>query len=238
MVAVALSSTIITSCNTNNDDDNVTPPSTTPTAPTFADGFGTLAAVKVKTTQTVIGVPNPIEIIMGVGSAGFYSPGNNTLVDGGTVSLSGKSLTKYQNNAYAYTPGSTDPTGIDFDADGVEWSVGGAGEVPAFTHTVNMGFPNIGNITSGSTVTKASGYTLSVQNVSNADSVIFQIGQVIVTRPANTTSYTFSSSELASLSTGTSIAQVVSYKIQPATKSGKTFYFVNETSVSKNITVE
>lgn len=242
MVAVALSSTIITSCNTEGDDDVTPPGQTIPPTPMPADANGVLAAIKIRTTQTISipGMPDQVvNIDMGVGSAAFYESGNtSTLLDAGTVNLTNKDLTKQSNNSYIYMPSGTDATGIDFSADGVSWSVSGSGSIPAFTKNTGNAFPNADAVTSGSTVSKSSGYTLTASNVSGADSVYFQVHDVVVSRPNNTNSYTFTAAELANVPTGPSIVQVVAMKITSENVSGKMMYFVKETSVSKNITVE
>lgn len=243
MVAVALSSTIITSCNTDDDDDDDMPPQqTVPPTPMPADGNGVLAAIVIRTTQTIQipGMPDQImNVDMGVGSAFFYENGNtSTFLDAGTVTLTNKDLAKQTNNSYLYMPSGTDVSGIDFEADGVSWNVTGAGSIPAFNKTLGSVFPNADAVTSGSTVTKASGYTLTASNVSGADSVYFQVHDVVVAQPNNTSSYTFTAAQLANVPAGPSIVQVVAMKIVNENVSGKMMYFVKETSVSKNITVE
>jgi hypothetical protein len=241
MVAVTLSTATMTSC-TPEEEEEPTPTQTVPPTPMPADGNGVLAAIVIRTTQTIQipGMPDQVvNVDMGVGSAFFYENGNtSTFLDAGTVTLTNQDLTKQTNNSYLYMPSGTDVTGIDFDADGVSWNVTGAGSIPAFSKNLGNAFPNADAVTSGSTVTKASGYTLTASNVSGADSVYFQVHDVVVAQPNNTSSYTFTAAELANVPAGPSIVQVVAMKITSEMVSGKMMYYVKETSVSKNITVE
>lgn len=241
MVAVALSSTTMTSC-TPEEEEEPTPTQTVPPTPMPVDGNGVLAAIVIRTTQTITipGMPDQVvNVDMGVGSAFFYENGNtSTFLDAGTVTLTGQTLTKQTNNSYLYMPSGTDVTGIDFEADGVSWNVTGAGSIPAFSKNMGTAFPNADAVTSSSTVSKASGYTLTASNVSGADSVYFQVHDVVVAQPGNANSYTFTAAELANVPAGPSIVQVVAMKIVPEAVSSKMMYYVKETSVSKNITVE
>ncbi|MCB0410004.1 MAG: hypothetical protein KDD29_07280, partial [Flavobacteriales bacterium] len=155
----------------------------------------------------------------------------------GTVSLNTQALTKNTNNSYAYQPGSSNPTGIDFTS-GVAWTADGGNGFSAINKNVTIGFPTVGAVNSSATITKANGYTLSVNNVSGADSVLFLIGDITKTIAGNPTSCTFSSSELSGLSTGTTVVQVAAYITTSETIGGKKVYYGNESVQSKTATVE
>jgi len=222
----------LASCN-KKDDDNPDPntPGNGNTTPQL--GAGTLVAVKtLNTTDTPIG---PITTELGVGVAVFSSDNWASFMDAGSVKLNGSALTKSANNSYVFMPSITDPMGIEF-GNTVVWDVAGNGSVPAFSHTVQIPFPSVGAITSSTDVSK-SGYTLSVASVTNSDSVYFQVGDVVKALAGNARSCVFSASELNGLSKGQSIIQVAPYRVSNAEYGGKTFYFINETTVSASANI-
>jgi hypothetical protein len=136
-----------------------------------------------------------------------------------------------------YLPSQTNPTGIDFSGN-PNWEVTGNGSVGAFTHQTSIGFPSVGSITSGTTVTSGSDYTLTVANVSGADSVIFMCGGVVHTRPGGTTAHTFTAAETSNMGSGPSYVQVAPYRIEEATVGGGDYWFVNERVVTQSVTIE
>jgi len=229
---IAMSST---SCNTDDKDEN-NGTGGNPT-PTVYEGDGALIAIKSMTTisQPIIG---DIEMELGLAVAVFANNGDyNNLLPAGTVKCAGENLTIQQNNSYVFTPGATNPTGLEL-GNSPSWEVTGQGAVPAINHTASNGFPAVGSITSGGTVNRSQGYTVTVQgNITNADSVIWNIGGVVVTTP-RVNSYTFTADQLSGLPTGTSIVQAAPVNYQTASFGGKTFYFINERVSSKTVTVE
>ena len=235
----------LSSCSKDKDDKKETETETekkttddkTDTTPKFSTGKGTLVAVQSQnTTNTPIG---PVTSILGTAVAVFYNtPGSTTYLDAGEVKAESKTLKRNANNSYVFQPSPTNTTGIDFSSGDVHWEVTGSANVPLIDETITMGFPSVEEISSGETVSKSSGYTLTTLSVSSADSVIFVVGNVVRTQAGNTNSYAFSSSELSGLSKGTSIAQVAAYKVEERTVNGTVYHFVNETVVSKTVTVE
>ncbi|MDX2001043.1 MAG: hypothetical protein SFW35_01300 [Chitinophagales bacterium] len=230
-------------CSKDDDDDDNN--NTAPTAsniPPLNDADGVLVAVETKTTVSQFGFT--YEQLFGTGVAAFYnSPGATTFVDAGTVSVDDSILQKQTNNSYVWTPQSaTNIEGIDFGYP-VNWEVTGAGSIPSITKSVTTGFPDLDTITSATNnISSNSSYTLSVADVSNADSVIFQIataqGNKLVTRPGNTTSYTFSASDMQALGSGSGIIQVAAYNFTWDTYSGKKIYFINEQVVTKTVNIQ
>ena len=236
--AVSLS---VGSCNLLPDDDdtnnNANDPAANPPTPTFADGDGTLSAVKSMSFIDVPGIGQQ-SIEIGLGVAVFFDNGNtSSFVEAGAVSLEGEGLDLQDNNSYVSIPSQTNPTGIDFSGN-PSWSVGGAGNVGGFTHETSIGFPSVGSITSSATVTNGNDYTLTVANVSGADSVIFMLGGVVHTEAGNATSSTFTSAEISGMGTGASFAQAAPYKIEEATVGGGDYWFVNERVVTQSVTIE
>lgn len=204
--------------------------------PTIEAGSGTLVAVRSSTTQsTPIGdIDIPLNIAV---SVFFDGTDYDSFITGGDVTCEGETLGVNPNNSYTLVPGVDNPSGMDISGD-INWTVAGNGSVPAFSHEVGIDFPSVGDITSGTTVTLANGYTLAVQSLSGADSVIFMVGGELVTVPGNPTSHAFTADDLSSLSAGMSVAQVAAYKTELATYGGKDFYFVNETVETVSITLE
>lgn len=220
-----------------------TPQPTNPT-PTPSDAKGVFAAVKTLSFVEVPGV-GTVQTDIGVASAAVWET-QGTFIDAGTVSLNNNSLTKNSNNSYAFTPSATSTTGIDLSSNRT-WNISGnsTNNVPAISNfNPPIGFPTLGNISGNiSTVTKSSGVTLtSAAPINNADSVIFAVhgpsGSAMKTRPGNTTSYSFTSGELANIGAGSGFIQIVSYKIHGQTFSGKKYYFINESVVTKSVTIQ
>lgn len=232
----------LVSCEKENPLDDVLNPSdpstqsTPPPTPQFGDSDGTLVAIKSQsTTATQIG---PVTTTLGLGVGVFYSqPGSTTFLEAGAVSLNANMLTKQSNNSYVYQPDASNATGIDFN-EGVSWSVSGSSNVEAFTYEPTILFPSVAQVSSSETVVKSNGYTLTTSSVSNADSVVFQVGSVLKTLPGNATTCSFTASELSALSTGTNVAQIAAYKVQNATVSSKNYYFINETVSTLVVTIE
>lgn len=228
----------VTSCNLIDTDgpDTVTPAADPPT-PSIADGYATLVAIKSVAFQELPGF-GQVEVDMGLAVGVFFNGVDyNTYLNAGTVSCEGENLEEQDNGSYVYMPTQTNATGIDYSGK-PDWEVSGNADIPAFSHTTTIGFPSVGAISSGSTASASSDYTLTVASVSGADSVIFMIGGVIHTEPGNATSSTFTAAELSSIGNGTTVAQAAAYKIEEANYSGKNFWFVNEKVVTETITIE
>jgi len=136
-----------------------------------------------------------------------------------------------------YTPSSTDATGIEY-TDLPNWSVSGAGSISGFDHTTAVNFPVVGSITSSQTISSGNDYTLTVANVSLADSVIFMLGGVVHIEAGNVTSSTFTSAEVGQAGSGTTYAQVAPYNYEVETINGKTYWFINERVVTQSVTIE
>ncbi|MDG1476352.1 MAG: hypothetical protein P8Q14_04345 [Vicingaceae bacterium] len=230
------------------DEDTPAPaatPTTTPTPtpapgnttgnaqPSFVGADASLWAVNSISNTSVAG--QTITTTIGTG-VGIFLDGSSNFVDVGALQLNGNALTLNPNNSYVFVPGTTMPLGITFNS--VDWSVAGGNGFPAITKNVTIGFPTVSEITSSANVTKANGYTLSVNNVSGADSVLFLVGGINKTIPGNATSCTFSSNELSGLDDGATVVQVAAYISTNETLSGKVIYYGNETVQTKTTTVE
>jgi len=213
----------------NPDDSN----NSTTVTPQFAGADGTLVAVRTKS-----GV-GPFAITTGVGVAVFSDNGDFTNpVDAGDVSVNGTALVRGDNNAYYSIPGIANPTGVNFN-NGVDWAVSGSADVNAFTYSpAQRNFPGVNGINGAAVVSKSSDYTLSANSITDADSVVFMVQDVLVTTEGTTTTYTFTAAELANIATGAGIVQVVGYNYETQTIDGKNYYFVKETVLTQFVTIE
>ncbi|PLX05350.1 MAG: hypothetical protein C0594_07740, partial [Marinilabiliales bacterium] len=129
--------------NNNNNQTQVTEPNTTPE---FNDGDAILVALKSTSFTQTMGMNIPTEIGLAVG-AFTEATGSATLVDAGTITCEGKTLTKNDNNSYVFTAGVADPTGIAF-SDNVAWEVSGnsGNGISAISTTVSIGWPEMSPI--------------------------------------------------------------------------------------------
>lgn len=232
-VAVSLS---LNSCET--EDPTPTDTSGSTPTPQINDGHGTLVAVKTITTidQPFIG---EIEVEFGIGVAVFFNGSDyDSFISGGNVTCEEEELNVFDNGSYS-TFNQTSVTGLDFSGN-PDWTVSGAGEIPAFEHTAARGFPNISAINSPDVVTRANGYTVTFNgNMSNTDSVIWVVGSKQFSTTGALNSRTFTADELSDLTTGAgNIIQVAAYNIDSEVYGGKTFYFINEKVVTKTVTIE
>lgn len=233
---------LISACKKEDDAGTSDPGSSSgnsaaSTTPYFSDADGVLAATR---SYAVISTPvGPQELLVGLAAGAFSNDQFATRVNVGAVSCNGESLSPQAGNAYAYVPPATSPTGIDLTASNeVTWNVGGGSGFSAFTRTIMGPFPITGEITSGSTVVRGSGHSLTVATVLSADSVLFAIGPVARTLAGNAISCAFTAAELGALSEGTAVAQVVSYSSANEVIGGKRIYFVKQSHRSQTVTVQ
>ncbi len=226
-----------TSCSDSDDEDDAPAPTPTPAPdgiPVIPMADAALIAVEsFSTTDTPFG---PIETIIGTGVAVFYDA-NNNFVSAGDVSLNETALTLNSNNSYTLIPSLSAPLGVEFSS-GVNWMVEGGNDFPMIDHSVNFGFPSIGELDISSTVDRSEDYTIHINSISGADSIIYMVNEVIKTVAGNQNTCTFTSEELSSLSGGTGIVQAAAYKMQGSDFSGKSIYFVNEQVRSQTVTIE
>lgn len=222
-----------TPATTNN---NATP--TTPNACPNADGA--LWAVKsVSKQQSIPSVP-AFEITIGTGVGFFTSNGISaatpTKVSVGDVKVNGTTM-DYMGDTYIATASASQATGIDW-SNGVMWEVSGDNGFPSFTHTPTNNFPTVTEITSGDVVNKSSGYTLTCNTVTGADSVLFLVGDVYKTLGPTATSCTFTSSDLSTLDNGTNVVQIVPYTYSSASFGGKSICFGKEMVQQLTVTIQ
>lgn len=248
LLSLCVLGTALTSCSqeeidklVNQQQNNNNNPTPTPTSgsiplPEYADAHGVLAVTKAKTVQS------GVSISVGVATAAFYTnAGDSVFADAGTVKVESKDLTKQSNNAYAFVPSTTEPTGISF-TNPISWEVSGNGSVTAFNHDLTGSYPDADSVTSALTFDNNSAYTLTASGITGADSVLFMVvgssgAYVIKYLGGSATSCTFTQAEMGTIPAGSGLVQVVPMKITSTTTGGRKYYFVRQTSVSKSVTI-
>ncbi|MCW3128035.1 MAG: hypothetical protein JWO03_3693 [Bacteroidetes bacterium] len=217
-----------------------TPSNSAPSVSTPSSADGALAAVVVKTTQTVAGYTVPINI----GTAAAWFGSQNSYKDAGNVNVDANGLSK-SNNAYIYQPSQTNPTGLSFN-NSVAWDVtGNSGNgITAFNFSDNSSFPDVDDISNSGTVSSSGAFTLSATSTPYGDSVIFVVSgsqnHVTFIAPGGTSSHTFTAAEMATVGASgnnTGLLQIAPYRVNHQTINGKSYYFVKETCVSKFVTI-
>lgn len=243
-LAMSLGVILFASCDKKATTPNTTPTNnnTSATTPIPAGGDGALVAVQTVSKMTVGGFP--ITTTLGTGVAVFGNLSTGSYNDAGAVTLNTKALTKQSNNSYVYTPSATDITGIDLSSN-IDWSVVGGGSLSGFTYDASaQGMPVADDISgSATTINSANSFTLStVGSISNSDSVYFQLSgssTTIIKRMAgNTSSVTFSASEIQSAGKGTGVIIIAPWNMTSHTLGGKQIYTINEVALTRTITIE
>lgn len=142
----------------------------------------------------------------------FFLVNDSTYQDAGEVTLNGEALNQGSNFSYSY-PINQSTGGLDFSNE-VNWTVSGSADVPEFEKSVEFAFPHLGEITSGSTISKSNGYELEFESYSDADYFIVRIGDFSTSINQQTTNVLISSDQLSELSTGseTLVIQAYSYE--------------------------
>ncbi len=246
---MAIAAGSFTSCKKNNNNNNTTPTtpttsSTTPPTPTPSGVDGALVSLLMNVTTVTAGFP--VTVSTGTALAVFYSPaGSTTMVDGGAVSVNGFSLTKQSNNSYIKTIEAGMTTmDLNFSTDNSNWSVGGAGSVPAFTYNHSVTFPEFTGTVPDSVV-RSAGVTIALTGkVNAADSVLLFIaaGSKSITRTVagSASSVTISASDLSgwsAVSDKSAVLEVVPYKVTMSAQGGKNYAFIKEYAAVKNINI-
>lgn len=229
-------------------DDDATPATTTKTTtvnttPSWPDADGIFAAI---ISNNWVYVPLVGSFNMPYGTAAGYvfsSTGATTFIDAGTVKCDDTLLTRDNTNFYTYQGTGGSATGLQFSIGNAKWEIGGNSAVVGFNYTTTNGFPEIDSISSSAILTSGSSYTLSTSSViTNSDSVIFVIARgsksFVVTRGPGTTSHTFSAADILSLGAGTGVVEIIPYSMESKVANGKKYYFLNENTVTKAITIQ
>jgi hypothetical protein len=237
---------VVSSCK---KDDDATPAATSSTTtvvnttPDWPDADGLFAAI---ISNNWIDIPFVGPFNMPYGTAGGYvfsSTGATTFIDAGTIKCDDTLLVRDNTNFYSYKGTGSSATGLQYSSGNAKWEIGGNSSVVGFNYTTTNGFPEIDSISSANTLFSGFSYTLSTSSmITNSDSVIFLIARggkaYVVTRGPGTTSHTFSAAEVSALGVGTGVAEIIPYSLESKVANGKKYYFLNENTVTKAITIQ
>lgn len=218
----------------------------------LSDADGILVGIKSITTQSTPAVPGfpsqEIEVEVGTAVAAFGNLQSGSFDDVGDVQFYlGSNPTKYElakqeNNSYVYTPGTSNPNGVDFGNNTPFWEVPGKS---ISTSGPLQKFPNAPTITSNTDeVVRANGYDFTVSFNSGADSVLYIIAAEgkFVSKTAtysSNNSVTFTAAELNTLAKSDyGLLQVTPYFMKKHTTGGKNYYMINETVVTKTVKIK
>jgi hypothetical protein len=252
--ALLLAITVSSCKKDDNKNNQPTPPANTPPqVNTPGDGYGVLGVARVLTnfsTSSAPGVPSmEFDYIMGLAFAGFKdSPNANTFLDAGNVVVNDSALAKSANNYYSFTPKGA-PNGNDMGLNTTlstyNWSVSGSSSVAGFTYVASGNLPGIGKIKSSKDVNTSSSYTITLSApATNCDSVLWIMigpkGSVQHTTAPNTSSYTFSASEVGSIGKGDNMGllQVAAYRVNDFSQNGKKYYYVRESVATLSVNLK
>jgi hypothetical protein len=234
MASVAMS-LILFSCSKDDDSNGggSTSKGNESPIPNIPGAAGVLVAFNNSVVQNVPFIGEQTTV-MGLATAVFFDDSGNQ-INAGSVAINGNDLA-YMSGAYVFTPGITNPMGLEFTGS-VGWEVSGGNGIPNFVHTNPGGVPVVGGLT-GVTDEISGGFTVHINvnnpatNLQGVDSVMFNLygpdGEVLITRPGNARSYSFSAAEVAKVGKGQGIVQVAAYRLAIESKSGKDFAFVNQ----------
>lgn len=225
-LGLALCLTGFPSCN--KDEETPAQPTSNYVDPVGAISDGAVlvtARANVANPVSVPGFPS-LDITIDVPVAIFYK--DSKAVPVGGVSIDGKAL-ELNNNVYSLGQTLVSPTGEFYMYDSRNWSVQAGGGVSAFTYTPGRALPTVGVLTTPTDVVKGEPYTLSVNSVSGADSILYNVGGVTRTVGPRTLSVTFSGEETRNVQGGeVTVVQVAGYNIERRDGNGYPVYHVGE----------
>lgn len=240
---VLITSFTLSSCSKKDEVTPATPVIPTPPPPpenplpAFSDGNGSLISIKSRTYQKVPG--GVIHTDLGLAVAMFYTdPASGNFIEAGQVDCNGKDLTLQTNSSYVYEPDKKDQTGIDYSNDIVKWSISGDGPIPTINQSSSVVFPDVSQITSSKTIDKTKNYRLSADRAWDCDSVLFMLGGIVHVEGPSTNASTFTVKEMSSLKAGTNYVQITGYNYNLQFHDSKGFYFVKETVVTEQVTIQ
>jgi len=237
VLIVSLLSVIgFTSCDLFGED--VSEPSKVDTRPTFNSAYSVLWALNTKTSVSTGGLGMDLgdtQIDFGTAFAAFTDGGN--YVAAGEVKVNDNLLKMESNKIYLSNVSLTNITGIIFEGN-AKWSVVGANNIPAVNYTTKKSFPTASGFTCDATVDKTASYTVSLAAVTDADSIVFMVNDLVKTVRGNVKSVTFTSEQLSSLKKGSSFVQVAPYNYEIKLFGSKNFVFGNQIVFSKLVTIK
>jgi len=232
----------------SDSGSTVPPPVSTPLAPVFfinipSDAYGVLMASRFPYTFS-----NNFVTLKGDASAFFYTaPGDYHYVDAGVVKCNDSLLTKQSSGAYVFNSKAKNgqaTSGTNYSL-GSAWSVAGTSGVPAFTYSITN-FPTDAFLTSSILLNKTAPYIATFNGASNSDSVVVLLGCDSVmqkqTVSASSGICNFTQAQVASVKKAGSVNKeyinLISYRIQSNTVSGKKYYLVNSNTATYTVNIQ
>lgn len=225
-----LSFLFLTACG---DKDEV--PTPTDTDDVTANANGVLVALR--SHIATVGIVN-IEIDIDAATATFFTSPSQTssFVDAGEVKMNGQNLPKiFNSDTYSLSPANL--------SGNVSWSVGGSGDVPAFSYDTSESLPTTPKPTNlPTTLDKSQDLVINLQSAVNADLLYVAMGgtgsadnQVYIEFSSGSTKLTIPKSELEKINDAQGWAiSIGAQNHSTFKKDGKTFVFVN-TSLHQQI---
>ena len=216
----------LSSCEKEEDAVVTTPANHVDPVGTLTDGAVLVTArANVPNPVSVPGFPS-IDLTVDVPVAIFYQGGKPVPVGG--VTIDAKAL---ENNGNVYSLGQSlvSPTGEFYTYDSRSWSVQAGGGVSAFSYVPSRQLPTIATLNTPADVVKGELYTGSVSGVSNADSILYNVGGVTRTVGPQTLSVTFTAEETRDVQGGAqTVIQVAAYNIERRDVGSLPVYHVGE----------
>ncbi|HAW51827.1 MAG TPA: hypothetical protein DCX54_05780 [Flavobacteriales bacterium] len=196
----------------------------------------------VKEVRHVSPPMGPIRIDNGT-NVWFYKfpmPYSNAFIDVGDVFCNGLKL---QKSGIPWTRVYVADSGLVFNQN-LTWTVTGGSGVQPFTHVSTMGFPYVSELICPDTIVSGQPCTVSVDTLTNADSVEFWFGNAKFHAPGNVMSHTFSTAEVDSVVLNVPPGAVYTVRIPIYTYrhsgfiiNGRKYYFRNVTFRTRDVSM-
>lgn len=206
----------------------------------YPDSEGLLTASQTVLVQSMLGVADS-KTSSGLALAVFpEEAGGINYVRVGVVMCNERELSVQDKRVYAFEPSFSNTSGIDYSGGQAVWDVAGSENMDAFSYTAT-GFPaEIEFESNVRDINLNSDYTLEVNGVQNADSLIYIIaadGQFVMKRTeASKTSVTFTAADFDPIKNSEKgLVQVTAFKLMPEDINGKRMYFVNAMNLNSLI---
>lgn len=232
-----MSTTVLTSCDLF--EGKAKEPDKAETRPAFDTSYSILWAINTKTSVNTGGIGGidmgDIQVDFGTAFASFTDDGK--YVAAGEVKVNDAALKMESNKFYMSQISLLDPEGLTLSGT-TKWSVGGAGNIPAVTHTTRKYMPTGAGFNCDATVDKTASYTISLSSVSYADSILYLVNDIAKTVAGHVKTVTFTADQLSSLKKGNAFVQVAPYNYEIKRFGTKDFVFGNQIVFSKMVTIK
>lgn len=235
LFTITIVSVLLSNCKKKEENPNTTTSSSNIDPNTFVGVFitGTYTSNLAGSTSQFFRVTSRF---YSQPSFNIYQANEITL---GAVKVNNDTLTHFGVTGYQLmTP--TTMTNLSIDT----WSVTGGNGIQSFNHTNNNSFPNCSNFNVlPDSVSKTSGYTFTINNISNMTWGVVSFGDGV----SNAFTYTLSSGsntinitsgQLSAMATGTlGSINIQMQNAVTATASGQNFRFIKEAQILKRLKI-